>query len=147
MKLLKWYGSYLTNWILTIYTLYSFDILPKYMDYTVYLLTHFLCIAGPYIVYIHPRFIHVKTMNIILTGKQLRLLDFIFHILPFITFIINCKKIEKTSMFLFYYILIVYLFFNNPMKLYNVSPQHIANIIIIHFFSICINEYISTIFL
>ena len=133
MKIFQWYRSYLTNWILTIYILYIYNILPKFMKYTVFLSLKFLLIGGPYITYINPKRIYIPSLKIELKGFSLQCLDFLFHVLPFFMFKFqNRHEIQKSSMLPFYMLLLIYLCCNDPIQLYGVSKKEIIILIGIH---------------
>lgn len=134
MEIIQWYSSYLTNWILTLFVLHLINFLPCKYDYTVLLLLRFLLIGGPYITYINPRRIHIPSMGgIVLEGTVLRVLDFIFHVFPYLLFsFLHRMPIEKDSLIPFYGILSLYIYFNDPVERYDISPGEIATLVLFH---------------
>ena len=134
MEIIRWYSSYLTNWILTTFVLNLTGFLPTDSDYTVVLLLRFLLLGGPYITYINPRRIQIQAFNgLVLEGTQLRVLDFVFHVMPYIVFSFhNRAPIQRDSVIPFYTVLLSYICVNNPVELYGISVGEIVGLILFH---------------
>ena len=125
INLIKWFYSYMTNWILFSLLLFmSNNFNYKYL-FTLKLLLTYGFVGGLYITYINPKYIYVKYLDIFLKGKLLYICDFFCHILPllYLNYWIYKNEIIIRNNSCIYFVLInlIYLTINDPIKLYNIT--------------------------
>jgi hypothetical protein len=121
INILYWYSSYLTCWILTVLLFDQSSYFSKLMVITG-------LVGGFQVTYISPRFVYIKSMKIYYDGFFLKISDFIFHIVPFIYTIIYNKSTFVMYDYLLYLLTCsIYLSFNDPTELYNVSKVDLVN--------------------
>lgn len=130
-KLWDSYPCFLTNWALTLFLLFLLGVLPPSWTSTVRL---FLCrasLGGFYLTYVHPRQVRVPGFDYMLRGPMLRAFDMFFHQLPFLCFLCLSprRRSQENPRFLpvpFCLLMIVYLVFYDPSKVYALSWPEIA---------------------
>ena len=136
-QLWKSYPCFLTNWALTLFLLYSLGLLPSTWNFT---LLVFLCrasLGGFYLTYLYPRKIYLDALGVILEGFPLQVFDVLFHQLPLVYFLLTSSPDTRIVLFPFLVLMIVYLFFFNPTKVYRVTWPEIAGIEILSIFLAC----------
>ena len=117
----KSYPCFLTNWALTLFLLYCLGLLPTTWNFT---LLVFLCrasLGGFYLTYLHPRKIHVDALGVILKGFPLQVFDVLFHQLPLVFFLLTFSPGTRIVLLPFLVLMMVYLFFFNPTKVYRIT--------------------------
>lgn len=96
------------------------------------LITCIIFIGGIYLTYIKPKFILIPELNIKIEGNVLKLIDLIFHQIPFFYFIyihLTKKKAYKKDNFIVGIIFIIlYLLLFNVNKLYHIEVYDIIKI-------------------
>ena len=111
--------SYLTLHILVFHILYHLNIAKKF-QYSLLMCSVIVSIYGIFLTYIYPKKLLLINTNIIVENNLLKLCDLVFHHLPLITLLICYNKnIKNDNLILGLCILILYLVFNNPIKIYN----------------------------
>jgi hypothetical protein len=111
---------YFTTWILIMSTLYHFGEFQEY--YLDLVLLHiFISALTFYIVYVEPRefTLDLGTKKMVLSGRKLKIVDFIIHHLPLILLLLRGGVYKKN--YLFFILPIFYRFTHNPMKIYGLS--------------------------
>lgn len=121
INIFNWYISYLTCWILTVLLFDQSSYFSKLMVITG-------LVGGFQVTYISPKFVYIKYMKIYYDGIFLQISDFIFHIVPFIYTIIYNKSTFVLYDYLLYLLTCsIYLTFNDPTELYNVTKVELVN--------------------
>jgi hypothetical protein len=133
-ELLYWYPSYFTNWALTSITLFMNNFIPHKHTESIILLSNISLIGGFYISNINPKYVYTEYFGgKKLEGYQLYSVDFIFHTLPGIVLYSYLIKNNIIITFKFPYLALlicsIYIFFNSPIKRYNVTKKDIIIII------------------
>ena len=117
---LKKLYKFFTIWVLTLTLLYFLGDLEDY--YFDLVILHFMisCLTL-YIVYIHPKKIVIDLgfYKKELVGRQLRIMDFIFHHLPLILLLANPSKLKKKYVMIL--LPLIYRLFVNPMTVYGID--------------------------
>ncbi len=112
--------QYLTSWVLILHILYHLNLLRRF-QYSLLLLSVLISLIGFYITYIYPK--KLLFNNIPIEGNVLRLFDLLFHHLPLILLIIRYnRKIKNDNLIFALCVIILYLVFNDPIKMYNIMP-------------------------
>jgi hypothetical protein len=100
----------------------------------------FLCrasLGGFYLTYLHPRKIHVDALGVILKGFPLQVFDVLFHQLPLVYFLLSSPMVIRVVLLPFLVLMMVYLFFFNPTKVYRITWLEIAGIEILSILLAC----------
>ena len=128
--------NYFTIWVLTLSLLYY---LGEFEDYYIDLLILHLLISiiSFNFVYIHPKrlIVDLGVRKFNLEGNILRILDVLFHHLPFILFLVNKGKIKKS--YLLITLPFIYRLFYDPEKIYGIKD---ITALMIYFF--CLSIYL-----
>ena len=101
---------------------------------SILLISTLVYVGGFYITYITPKYVFVPELKLTVKGNILKLLDFLFHQLPFYIFLYMhfTKKIKyKKDNLLFVAILsFFYFLLHDPCNVYNITKKDIIIIII-----------------
>lgn len=123
-EIVHWYRSYLTNWILTFYALHYIEFLNYPFFLSLLVTTGFT--GGFYITYIKPKQICFPFFTPFqIKGTFLKILDFIFHFLPFLhvhmDLIPNQKVVfRKTELIGYLFIILLYISHHDIRTMYTI---------------------------
>ena len=117
---LKKIYKYFTIWVLTLSFLYYLGDLEDYY-FDLVILHLMISVLTLYIVYIHPQklVIDLGVYKKELTGRELRMMDIVFHHLPLILLLANPGKIKKS--YLMIILPLLYRLIVDPIKVYGVK--------------------------
>ena len=118
-----------TTWSIILLGLYLLGILKKYQS-SIFLILLTVFFVGNIITYINPRVIVIPFIRRTISGRFLKLFNFIFHVLPLLIFlIVYDTKIPTDNLYLAVFSLLIYLLIFNPIKIYNYNVKSRENII------------------
>ena len=76
-------------------------------------------IGGIILTYIYPKKVQIPNTNILFYGNFLKIIDILFHHIPLLLlFCVYDKKIKKDNLIFAVSIILLYILFNNPLKIY-----------------------------
>lgn len=111
---------YFTAWILILHFIYIIGL--KNFQYSLLFLSIIVSIVGFIITYIYPKELKIPYLNLIIKGIHLKLFDLLCHQVPLILLLILYdKKIKNDNLIFALVIIVLYLLFNNPIKIYNLQ--------------------------
>ena len=110
---------YFTNWMLVLNALYYFGILKQFQE-SILLITITVAFIGSVLVYIYPRKIVLRNVDIEIEGTEYQLIDLTCHLLPLILLLLCYNpKIKPDNLIFGVSLLLIYMLIYNPLKIYS----------------------------